>query len=281
MPGWVMNLLKQYPTAAKLGKARATSVARIPYISTNRAKDLVAGAKTSIASATDAITGQLVCATVGQIQHLQQTIKAQTKILATECNLPEVKLLKTFTGIGDYSAIGLMLEIQAVERFSTVKKLASFFGLHPVYKVSGDGRSAVRMSKKGRKEPRAILFMVAMSAIGSNSLIRDLYQKHVAKGMEKMAAIGLCMHKILRITYGMLKNNTPFNPEIDLENRAKTYAQLPKESKDKSRRYQDFDAQAPISRRQRKKREERKLPKTQLALSAGSVLPSPNLHNQE
>jgi hypothetical protein len=199
MPGWVMNLLKQYPTAAKLGKARATSVARIPYISTNRARDLVAGAKTSIASATDAITGQLICATVGQIQHLQQTIKAQTKILATECNLPEVKLLKTFTGIGDYSAIGLMLEIQAVERFSSVKKLASFFGLHPVYKVSGDGRSAVRMSKKGRKEPRAILFMVAMSAIGSNSLIRDLYQKHVAKGMEKMAAIGLCMHKILRI----------------------------------------------------------------------------------
>ena len=61
--------------------------------------------------------------------------------------------------------------------------------------------------------------MVAMSAINSNSLIRDLYQKHVENGMEKMTAIGLCMHKILRIVYGMLKNNTPFNPEIDLKNR--------------------------------------------------------------
>ena len=114
-----------------------------------------------------------------------------------------------------------------------------------------------------------------MSAIGSNSLIRDLYQKHVAKGMEKMAAIGLCMHKILRITYGMLKNNTPFNPEIDLENRAKTYAQLPKESKDKSRRYQDFDAQAPISRRQRKKREERKLSQNAVSVECGISTPVP------
>ena len=259
VPGWVLTLLKKYPTAAKLGRARASVVARIPFVSNNRAKELVASAKTSIASAADTITDQLISATVGQIQHLRKTIKSQTKILAKECNLPEVELLKTFTGIGDYSAIGLMLEIQTVLRFSTVKKLASFFGIHPVYKISGDGIGAVRMSKKGRKEPRGILFMVTMTAIASNPLIRDLYQKHVANGMEKMAAIGLCMHKILRIIYGMLKNNTPFDPGIDLKNREKSSGKPPKESKDRSRRFQDFDTNAPISSRQRKKRVERKL----------------------
>jgi len=275
MPAWVLALLKQYPTAAKLGRARAASVARIPYISASRAKELIGNAKTSIASATDSITGQLIGATVGQIQHLQKTIKEQTKIMSEECALPEIELLKTFTGIGDYSAIGLMLEIQAVTRFSTAKKLASFFGLHPVFKTSGDGVSAVRMSKKGRKEPRRILFMVAMSAIVSNSLIRDLYQKHVAKGMERMAAIGLCMHKILRIIYGMLKNNTPFNPEIDLKNRERNSDKPQKERKDKSRRYQDFDTNAPISKRQRKKREERKLSQNAVSVECGISAPVP------
>ena len=258
-PGWILKLLRQYPTAAKLAKAKASSVARIPYISTRRAKELIAGAKTSVASAADSITGQLISATVSQIMQLKKTIKAQTKIIAEECTIAEVELLKTFTGIGDYSAIGLMLEIQAVERFPTVKKLASFFGLHPTFKVSGDGTSCFRMSKKGRKEPRRILFMVAMSAITSNPLIRDLYQKHVANGMEKMAAIGLCMHKILRIIYGMLKNNTSFDPQIDLRNREKSTVKTQKEIKDKSRRYQEFDKNAPISRRQKKKREERRL----------------------
>ncbi len=279
MPGWVMNLLKQYPTAAKLAKAKAKSVARIPYISTSRAKELVVGAKISVASATDTITGQLISATVGQIMQLKKTIKVQTKNMAEECILPEVELLKTFTGVGDYSAIGLMLEIQAVARFPTAKKLASFFGLHPVYKISGDGVGAVRMSKKGRKEPRRILFMVAMSAITSNSLIHDLYQSHVEKGMEKMAAIGLCMHKILRIIYGMLKNNTPFNPEIDLANRERTSDKPQEVRRDKSRRYQDFDANAPISGRQRRKREERKLSQNAVSIECGicaSVPESPS-----
>jgi hypothetical protein len=41
--------------------------------------------------------------------------------------------------------------------------------------------------------------------------------------MEKMAAIGLCMHKTLRIIYGMLKHNMAFDPEIDRKNREKSY----------------------------------------------------------
>ena len=125
------------------------------------------------------------------------------------------------------------------------------------------------MSKKGRKEPRAILYMVAMSAIGSNPLIGDLYRKHVANGMEKMAALGLCMHKILRIIYGMLKNNTPFDLAIDLKNREKASGNLQKERKDKSRRYQDFDMNAPISKRQQKKREERKLSQNAVSVECG------------
>jgi transposase len=277
VPVWVLKLLKQYPTAVKLGKARVTSVAQIPYISTSRARELVASAQTSVASATDTITGQLINATIGQILQLKKTIKAQTKIMAEECSVPEIELLKTFTGIGDYSAIGLMLEIQTVARFSTAKKMASFFGLHPVYKISGDGIGATRMSKKGRKEPRRILFMVAMSAIVSNSLIHDLYQKHVANGMKKKAAIGLCMHKILRIIYGMLKNNTPFNPETDLKNRERTSEQPQEEREDKSRRYQDFDTNAPISRRQRKKRVERKLSQNAVNVKCGICATAPQL----
>jgi len=276
VPEWVLKLLTQYPTAANLAKAKASSVARIPYITSSRAQELIASAKTSVASSTDSITGQLISATVGQILQIKKTIKSQIKIIAEDCTIQELELLKTFTGIGDYSAIGLMLEIQAIERFPTVKKLASFFGIHPVFKLSGDGGTgSYRMSKKGRKEPRAILYMVAMSAIGSNPLIRDLYTKHVVNGMEKMTAIGLCMHKILRIIYGMLKNNTPFDPAIDLKNKEKASGNLQKEKKDKSRRYQDFDTNAPISGRQKKKREERKLTQNAVSVECGIGAPAP------
>ena len=275
VPEWVLKLLARYPTADKLSKAKVSSVAKIPYISSAKAKELVTNAKKSIASATDKTTAQLIIAIVRQILHLKETIKAQTKIMAKECSLSGVDLLKTFVGISDFSAIGLMLEIQTEERFSSVKKLASFFGLHPVFKISGDGSSGFHMSKKGRKEPRHILFMVALSAIQSNPLIHDIYLEHVQKGMNKMAAIGACMHKILRIIYGMLKHNRAFDPEIDRQNREKTSRKEKLAFKDKNRRYQNFDPKAPISRRQKIKRKEQEQSHSDNNTKIGIVAPVP------
>lgn len=273
MPEWVFKLLTRYPTASSLSKATASSVARIPYITLERAKELVRLAKKSVASAADKITGQLIAATVKQILQIKETIKSQTKIITKEYSLPEVDLLKTFTGIGNLSAIGLLLEIQSVERFSSVKKLASFFGLHPIYKTSGDGSSGFYMSKRGRKEPRRILFMVALSAIATNPLIKSIYEEHVKSGMEKMAAIGVCMHKILRIIYGMLKHNKAFDPEIDRKNRENKSECKKIVRRDKSRRYQAFDSTAPISRKQKLKREERKQSQSDNITKSGIMFP--------
>ncbi len=112
------------------------------------------------------------------------------------------------------------------------------------------------MSKEGRKEPRAILYMVAMTAIVHNPLIREVYHHNLAKGKCKMDAMGVCMHKILRIIYGMLKNNQAFDPEIDRKNRMKMLHKKSSDSKNINRRFKQPDENAPISRRQNKKRKE-------------------------
>lgn len=254
---WTLEVLKRYPTATHLARARVSALIRIPYVNEERARELIATARKSIASATDGITGQLIISIVKQIFQLRQTIASESEKLAEKYRISEIELIKTFTGINDYSAIGLMLEIQTVARFPRVKNLTSFFGIHPVYRASGDGIMGMHMSKKGRREPRRILFMVALTAIRSNPLIKDIYLKHTGKGMGKMAAIGLCMHKILRIIYGMLKHNRPFDPEIDRRNRENIASKRDKTRKDKTRRFQDYDSGAPISGRQNKKRKER------------------------
>jgi transposase len=274
MPAWVLKLLVKYPTAANLARAKVCSVSRIPFVSTAKAEALVLNAKKSVASAVDDVTQQLVAATVKQILHLKESIRIQTAIMARACAVPEVELLKTFIGISDASAIGLMLNIQSVKRFKTVKKLAAFFGLHPKLKISGDGVSVVRMSKQGRAEPRQILYMVAMSAITHNPLIREIYEERVGQGMERMAAIGLCMHKILRIIYGMLKSNRAFDPEIDRRNRQKSISHR-NQGQNKVRRYQDYDTKAPISRRQKAKRMEQRQSQSDNGVECGILAPVP------
>jgi len=257
VPLWVIHLLKHYPTAKKLSRAKVKSVAKIPYIVEDKAKTIINAAKKTIASASDTLTENTIIILVNQILSLSETIKKQQAILAKNFSTPEAELLDRIPGVGLDSAIGLMIEIENIERFSSVKKLAAYFGLHPVFKVSGDKGTGYRMSKTGRKEPRGILYMLVLTAIQKNPIIKELYEERVANGMEKMAAIGLCMHKLLRIMYGMLKNKTEFDAEIDRQNRKdKEFTQKTSKREDKKRRFQNFDTKAPTSSRQNKKRKE-------------------------
>ncbi|MCK5094681.1 MAG: IS110 family transposase, partial [Spirochaetes bacterium] len=116
-----------------------------------------------------------------QILQVGNTIKEQEKLMMSSCKIPEIDLLKSFTGIGNFSALGLMLEIGTVERFRSVKALASYFGLHPVYKVSGDGIGGIRMSKMGRKEPRWSPKMIISLRTGSSHLLIKRIIKYLMK----------------------------------------------------------------------------------------------------
>ena len=115
------------------------------------------------------------------------------------------------------------------------------------------------MSKKGRSAPRNILYMVARSSIIHNPLLKEVYINHIKRGNTKSSALGVCMHKILRIVFGILKHQKEFDPEIDKQNRNKT--RIIKKNgagSDSKQRYQEKSEEAPVSRRQSIERRKRK-----------------------
>ena len=262
---WTLKVLQRYPTADSLAAAKTKDLIDIAYVTEDRAVELIRDAKTSIASARGSEMGLIMQNAVQQILSLRQTIEAQVKAMISSYDFAEIEILTSFKGIAQFSAFGLLIEIGAVERFPSVKNLASFFGLHPVFKESGDGKTEPRMSKRGRKEPRWILFNVAKSAVTSNEMIQQLYEGYQERGICKMAALGMIMHKILRIVYGMLKHKKKYDPQIDNANRErqrqrqikkdKEAEDKEKTNKEKNRRYQGYDPDAPLSKRQSKKRE--------------------------
>ena len=273
-PKWLLMTIMQYPTAKHLSKARISALSSIAYVSEARAAILINRAKSSVASAADNITGELIISLVKQIISLTKLINKRSKLIADNCQLPEIELLKSFNGIGDYTAVGLILKIVSVDNFSSTKKLASFFGLHPVWKQSGDGTSGMHISKQGSREARALLYNVAFTAIRSNPLIKEIYVRHCSKGMKKIKAIVACMHKILRIIYGMLKNNEKFNPEKDKANSKKMLDNHLKSKKVniKLRRFQELDSDAPVSSKQYRKRKQQEMSQNEItSLNTGSV----------
>lgn len=276
-PKWLLRLLADYPVADDLASASIEDIAKIPYVSVKRAENIIAAAKESVASATDSPTQVIMKALVNQILELDRSIQTLKKEAATFVNVPEIALITSIKSIGVMSAVGLYIELGGcIAKFSRAKELSAFWGLHPLIKDSGDGSKVYKMSKQGRKMPRSILFMAVLNGIQNDPFIQKIYHRELKKGKCKMSAIGVCMHKLARVVFGILKNKTPFDPDIDRKNQNRSKAK--KENKSnmtEARRFQMEDQHAPISRRQNKKRKEREQSQSELVTVCEINVPAP------
>lgn len=255
---WLLRLLEKYPTAKDLAKANIKEITKLPYITDKLAFSIVVASQRTASKDDNPFSGILIKSLATQILGLRKAIALLKKEVFKQCDFEEIKILQSFKGMGIDSATGLFVIIENIDRFASAKKLASFFGIHPVFKQSGDKTSKYCMSKRGSRLARKILFMVALSAARCNPHIKKIYKRHLTKGMTKKAALGAIMHKITRIVYGMLKNKTKYDPQVDIKNSLVSVESVITVSKvDKlSRRYQEYDSVAPISRRQSKTRKE-------------------------
>ncbi len=174
---WLLLLLSKYSSASKLIRTKERTLDKITNIYYKRAQEIVTDDREHIGADDDEAISFIIWYTVEQILQLKGKIETHKQFMIKRCVLPEVDLLQSFTGIGIYSVIGLVLNVVSVDRFPSAKHLASYFGVHPVYKTSGDGSGTFRMSKKGRSAPRTILYMVARTSIAHNPLIKEVYAK--------------------------------------------------------------------------------------------------------
>lgn len=290
IPDWVLRLLAKYPSAKQVKRAGEKMLPRIKGISLDKAKALKAKAATSDQELSEGMK-HLICQSAKELLHKRGLIKKeQSRITEKYKDDAQVKLIESIKGIGIASAVRIMLEIEDVNRFATVKQITAYFGVHPTWKQSGDGVWAIKMSKKGRSEIRAVLFMCCMSAIRHDDNFRQLYDRFRDKGMSHYEAIGVCMHKMLRIIFGVLKNQTRYDPVIDRENVAKAAQKrkvtkekelkLDQVKKKKSERYIAAGTDAPISRREAQKRKKQEASQTsQTEVSTGSVPAATKLQN--
>jgi transposase len=258
IPQWLLSVLIKWPTASDLSQASVKQIVLIPYVSKERALELKKNAGKSVASSVSPMTGLTIQSLVTQIIHKHKTISQLKKALYSSLQLPEVEILKSLPGISDYSAYGLILEIDGIERFATGKKLCAYFGVHPVYKKSGDGVWGYHLSKQGRRRPRRLLYLAAMNAVQHDPVFKDFYENLLQAGRVGKDALCITMHKMLRIIYALLKFKRKYDPMTHKSHRDQYQANQDQEESSKkgtpNRRLQSHDKLAPISRRQTKKR---------------------------
>lgn len=121
-------------------------------------------------------------------------------------------LLRSFKGVGPVSSRTLIGDLPELGRLDR-KRIAALVGVAPMARDSGKHKGG-RTIYGGRGQVRAVLYMVAVTAIRSNAPIRAFYQRLRAAGKPAKVALVACMRKILIILNAMVRTQTRWNEKF-------------------------------------------------------------------
>ena len=117
-------------------------------------------------------------------------------------------LLQSVPGVGPILSSTLLAELPELGSLNR-KQIAALAGVAPLNRDSGKFRGK-RTVWGGRAKVRAALYMSTLVATRRNAIIRCFYQRLIAAGKAKKAAITACMRKLLTILNAMMKHRTPW-----------------------------------------------------------------------
>jgi transposase len=127
---------------------------------------------------------------------------------------PVAKLLMTFPGVGIVTALTIISEVGDFSRFDSGKKLASFAGLVPRQRSSGESIRYGSITHAGSAQLRTALVETAMRIrVGNAPELYSFVQRLTKASTAKKARVALA-RKIGVIMWKMVVNNTPYKPTI-------------------------------------------------------------------
>ena len=121
--------------------------------------------------------------------------------------------LQSFNGVGRITSSTLTVELPELGQLNR-RAITALVGLAPFNRDSGLMRGR-RSIYGGRSHVRATLYMATTTAIRSNPVIRAFYERLKARGKPHKVAMVACMRKTLTILNAMVRQSTPWTPEMN------------------------------------------------------------------
>ena len=135
------------------------------------------------------------------IKELCQQIKHVDKLL-------EIK------GIGITTVAGFIAEVGDITRFNDTKELQKLAGLELVADSSGKHKGKSRISKRGRKRLRYLLFEAAISVVGKNEEFRQIHEYYTTRDknpLKKMQSLIAVSCKLIRVFHVILTKGVSYD----------------------------------------------------------------------
>lgn len=128
--------------------------------------------------------------------------------------IPYIDKLLEIKGIGMITVSGFIAEVGDIRRFDNAKQLQKLAGYAIVANESGKHKGESRISYRGRKRLRYVLYEAAISVIGKNEEFREVhsyYRTREKNPLKKMQSVVAVACKVLRIFYTILTKGVDYD----------------------------------------------------------------------
>lgn len=155
------------------------------------------------------------CLEIRDFEQRIRTVEKQLKLLVDQ--IPAAKSLLSIPGVGLVTATALIAFVGNVERFATSRHFASFLGLTPRERSSGQTRRLGAISKRGDTYLRMLLIHGARAVLFSAKRLKNPDRLRAwALGIAKLrghnkATVALA-NKMARIVWAVWRNGTEYDP---------------------------------------------------------------------
>ena len=130
--------------------------------------------------------------------------------------IPYIDKLRAIMGAGVVTVSGFIAEVGDIRRFDDAKQLQKLAGYAIVADESGKHKGESRISYRGRKRLRYVLFEAALSLVARNPEFRKIYEYYRTREnnpLKKMQSLVAVACKVIRVFYVMLKKGVDYDPE--------------------------------------------------------------------
>ena len=125
--------------------------------------------------------------------------------LADEKMKRDVEILASMKGIGEQTAFNFLIELGGdIRAFENDKKLIAAAGLDPTVYESGKYKGQSKISKRGNRHLRRVVWLMTTKVIISNEVFRGYYFKRRKEGLIYKMAVLATAHKLIRVMFSML-----------------------------------------------------------------------------
>ena len=147
-----------------------------------------------------------------QLKKEIDTIEEKLLLLVKQVHQDVLTRLKSIPGIGNKTAVMLVVLTDGFDRFKSGSELCSYAGLTPVIRQSGSSvKGRPRISKIGNQKLRNLLFMCSFNACKYNKACKAIYDRIVAKGKSKKLALIAVCNKLLKQAFAIAKSGLTYD----------------------------------------------------------------------